>query len=236
MLSIMPFESWLAFAVASTVLVIIPGPTILSVVAYSISCGRRALVPLTAGVALGDAVAVFASIVGLGALLNTSAELFVLVKWVGGLYLIYLGLRMLLSKSDGPVNAPELVEASQLQPEIPNTKLFLELFVVTALNPKGLVFFVAFLPQFVDVSRPVVPQLALLSVTFVVLGTLNAALYAVFASAAGSALEPTAASTNSNNEGSARRGMIQRRLNQGGGVLLCAAGLWALTVRQPGSG
>src|SRR5690606_5972602 len=87
----MSIEAWLAFVAASAVLLVIPGPTILTVIGYSIAHGRRAQAPLVAAVALGDSTALALSLLGLGALLATSAFWFSVVKWVGGLYLIYLG-------------------------------------------------------------------------------------------------------------------------------------------------
>ena len=88
-------DTWLAYAAATAVLLLIPGPTILTVISYSLTHGRRANVALVAGVALGDSTALVLSLVGLGALLATSAMLFTAVKWAGGLYLVYLGVRML---------------------------------------------------------------------------------------------------------------------------------------------
>src|SRR5688500_1384447 len=91
----MSLELWFAFAAASTVLLIIPGPTILTVISYSMAHGRRANVPLVLAVALGDSTALALSLLGLGALLATSALWFTLVKWAGGLYLLYLGIKLL---------------------------------------------------------------------------------------------------------------------------------------------
>ena len=91
----MPIELWLAFVAASAVLVVIPGPTILTVISYSLAHGRRANVPLVAAVALGDSTALVMSLLGVGALLATSAYAFTIVKWIGGLYLLFLGVRLL---------------------------------------------------------------------------------------------------------------------------------------------
>ena len=209
----MSFETWLAFAAASAVLLVIPGPTILTVISYSLAHGRRANVPLVAAVALGDSTALVLSLVGLGALLAASAMLFTLVKWVGGLYLIYLGIRMLRSG----VALPPIGEAV---PSVSTRRLFANTYVVTALNPKGIIFFVAFLPQFLRADGNVAAQLWILAVTFVVLATVNAALYAVFAASARRALSTPAA---------------QRRFNVAGGVLLTAAGTWALFARRVGA-
>ena len=91
----MPLHLWLAFVAASAVLLIIPGPTILTVISYSVAHGRRANAALVAAVALGDSTALGVSLLGLGALLATSAFWFTVVKWAGGLYLIWLGIKLL---------------------------------------------------------------------------------------------------------------------------------------------
>ena len=104
----MSIELWLAFAAASAVLLVIPGPTILTVISYSVAHGRRAKVPLVAAVALGDSTALVVSLVGLGALLATSAFWFTIVKLVGGLYLLYLGIKLLRAG----ISSTEVVETS----------------------------------------------------------------------------------------------------------------------------
>jgi threonine/homoserine/homoserine lactone efflux protein len=204
-------DLWLAFAAASAVLLIIPGPTILTVISYSMAHGRRANVPLVAAVALGDSTALALSLLGLGALLATSAFWFTLVKWAGGLYLIYLGIRLLRA---GITNAELAV------PPAPTSRwrLFANTYLVTALNPKGIVFFVAFLPQFIRPDAIVTRQLWILAVTFVVMATINATLYAVFAASARRMLASPGA---------------QRAFHLAGGSLLAAAGIWALLARRP---
>jgi len=207
----MSFELWLAFVAASAVLLIIPGPTILTVISYSMAHGRRANVPLVAAVALGDSTALVVSLLGLGALLATSAFWFTAVKWAGGLYLIYLGVKLLRAG----VSATEV-----LKPAAPKSRwrLFANTYLVTALNPKGIVFFVAFLPQFINPAANVTRQLWVLAVTFIVMATLNAGLYAVFAASARKLLSSARA---------------QRRFNFLGGSLLSAAGVWALLAKRP---
>ena len=91
----MHLETWLAFLGASALLLVLPGPTILTVISYSITHGRRARLPLVLAVALGDSTALLLSLVGLGALLSASAFWFTVVKTVGGLYLLYLGFKLL---------------------------------------------------------------------------------------------------------------------------------------------
>ena len=90
----MSFETWIAFAVTAAVVVAIPGPTVLMVISYALGHGRRAAYAIVAGVALGDFTAMTASMLGLGALLATSAEIFTAVKGVGAAYLVYLGIKL----------------------------------------------------------------------------------------------------------------------------------------------
>jgi len=207
----MSIELWLAFVAASAVMLVIPGPTILTVISYSVAHGRRANVPLVAAVALGDSTALVLSLLGLGALLATSAFWFMVIKWIGGLYLLYLGVKLLRAGiSPAKLTAPAAPRS--------RWRLFGNTWLVTALNPKGIVFFVAFLPQFINPRADVTHQLWILAITFVAMATLNATLYAVFA-------------------GSARRLLAspraQRRFNLAGGSLLSAAGVWALLARRP---
>lgn len=207
----MTLETWLAFTAATIVLLVIPGPTILTVISYSITHGRRANLPLVVAVALGDSTALLLSLVGLGAVLATSALLFTLVKWAGGLYLIYLGVRMLR----GRVLVADAVETAPVPAS--RWKLFVNTYTVTALNPKGIIFFVAFLPQFLRPGGNVRLQLWTFAVTFVVLAAINAGLYAVFAASARRLLASARA---------------QRRFNRVGGCLLAGAGVWALFARR----
>ncbi len=206
----MTVEIWIAYVLACSLLLLIPGPTILTVISYSVANGRRANVALVAGVALGDSTALLLSIAGLGALLSTFSWMFTLLKWAGGLYLIFLGIKLLRAKRTSlefnDTNIPES-----------RFSLFRNVWLVTALNPKGIIFFVAFLPQFINPDYPALPQLWILSVTFVALATLNALLYAVFASRARQMLSSPKA---------------QRRFNLGGGALLSIAGAWALTAKH----
>jgi threonine/homoserine/homoserine lactone efflux protein len=207
----MSIELWLAFVAASAVLLVIPGPTILTVISYSVAQGRRANVPLVAAVALGDSTALVVSLLGLGALLATSAFWFTVVKVIGGLYLLYLGIKLLRAG----------VSAAQLAtPSAPGSRwrLFVNTYLVTALNPKGIVFFVAFLPQFINPNVGVTQQLWVLACTFVAMATVNATLYAVFAASARKLLTSPRA---------------QQRFNVAGGSLLSAAGVWALLARRP---
>src|SRR5690606_18436953 len=136
----MSFEVWAAFAAASAILLIIPGPTILLVVSYALGQGWRAALPMAIGVALGDLTAMTVSMLGIGAVLAASASLFVALKWVGAAYLVYLGTRLF---RDGG-----RLEAESRGGRSPTWRMLLHAWLVTALNPKSITFFVAFLPQF----------------------------------------------------------------------------------------
>jgi threonine/homoserine/homoserine lactone efflux protein len=208
----MSVEHWLAFAAASAILVAIPGPTVLLVISYALGHGRRSAAATVAGVALGDLTAMTASMLGLGALLATSAAVFSVLKWVGAAYLVYLGLKLWRApvSSGAPGGEAGTAEAKP-------HRILLHAYAVTALNPKGIVFFVAFLPQFLDASQPVLPQMLIFGATFLALATLNALAYALTASAARRTI---------------RKPAVQRAVNRVGGSLLIGAGVAAVTWRR----
>jgi threonine/homoserine/homoserine lactone efflux protein len=203
-------DTWLAFVAASVVVLVVPGPTILTVISYSLAHGRRAQVPLVAAVALGDSTALLGSLLGWGSLLAASAFWFEAVKWAGGLYLLYLGGRLLLAG----VRLAPVTEAPALESR---WRLFAKMYGITAMNPKGIVFYVVFVPQFIDPGSALPPQVLVLASTFVALATTNAALYAVSAARARRLLASPAA---------------QRGFSAVGGSLLCGAGIWTLVSRR----
>jgi len=171
----MTFELWLAFAAASITLLMIPGPTILLVLSYALSQGRRVAVATALGVAVGDLIAMGASLAGLGALVLTSATVFTVLKWVGAAYLVYLGVKLIRSASNAQIAPLQDVA------ELPAHKVFSHAAAVTALNPKSIVFFIAFVPQFITPQSALLPQFSILIVTFVGLAALNALAYALLA-------------------------------------------------------
>jgi threonine/homoserine/homoserine lactone efflux protein len=172
----MTFESWAAFTAASAVLLIIPGPTVLLVVSYALGQGWRTVLPMTVGVALGDFTAMTLSMLGLGALLATSATLFTILKWVGAAYLVYLGLR--LWRAGGTLDAAPRTDA------VSAAKMLGHAWLVTALNPKSITFFVAFLPAFLDPKADFLTQMVVFETTFLVLAFANAFGYALVAARA----------------------------------------------------
>ncbi|MBL4808372.1 MAG: LysE family translocator [Rhodobacteraceae bacterium] len=168
----MDIQTWLTFVLASTALLLIPGPTVLLVLSYALSQGRSVALATVAGVALGDLIAMTASLLGLGALVLASAELFVALKWVGAAYLIYLGVKLIRSAPDAQLGKVDMMPAKGV---------FRHAAAVTALNPKSIVFFIAFVPQFIDASVPLMPQFVILIGTFVCMAALNALAYALLA-------------------------------------------------------
>ena len=170
----MDLPLWLAFVAASTALLLIPGPTILLVLSYALSQGRKVAVATALGVATGDLIAMTASLLGLGALVLASATAFILLKWIGAAYLVWLGIAMLRGASSAQLGQ---IPRSHGAPR----QVFRHAAFVTALNPKSIGFFIAFVPQFLDSTRPIGPQAAILIVTFVGLAALNALAYALLA-------------------------------------------------------
>jgi threonine/homoserine/homoserine lactone efflux protein len=205
----MPLEHWLAFALASAILVAIPGPTVLLVISHALGHGRKSAAATVAGVALGDFTAMTASMLGLGAFLAASATLFTALKLVGAVYLVYMGVKLWRA----PVALPGVAAPTETNAR----RIFAHAYVVTALNPKSIVFFIAFLPQFFATGRPVLPQMIIFEATFLVLATLNAAIYGIAASAARRTI---------------RKPGVQRAVNRVGGSFLIGAGLLAATWRR----
>src|SRR5215212_150697 len=160
------------FVVAALVLLLVPGPAVLYVVARSVDQGRPAGLASVLGVGVGSLVHIAFAAVGLSALLASSAAAFSVVKWLGAGYLIWLGLQRLLALDDE--EGPVAVEPERL------SRIFLQGVVVNVLNPKTALFFLAFLPQFVDPSRgPVWIQVSVLGLTLASLGLLTDGLYAL---------------------------------------------------------
>lgn len=207
----MAFELWLAFVAASIALLLIPGPTVLLVLSYALSQGRRVAVATALGVALGDLVAMSASLLGLGTLVLASATAFTILKWLGAVYLVYLGVKLLHS---GPTTGLRPQEQLGF---VPPRSIFGHAAAVTALNPKSIAFFIAFVPQFVSPGLPLAPQFAILIATFVVLAALNALAYALLADQMRVRIS---------------RPSVLTRMNRAGGLALIGMGLMTATMRR----
>jgi len=204
----MAWETWLAFSAASALLMIIPGPTILLVISYALGQGWRAALPMAIGVALGDFTAMTLSMLGLGALLAASATIFTVLKWIGAAYMVWLGIK--LWRAGGSLNASPRSDGASM------VRMLGHAWLVTALNPKSIIFFVAFLPQFLDPRGDFLTQMVIFESTFLVLAFANALGYATVASRA-------------------RRAIRNERLvgtaNKVGGSLLIGAGILTATAR-----
>ena len=175
----MPEASTLAlFGVAAITLLVIPGPAVLYIVTRSVDQGRAAGLASVCGVHVGTLVHVAAAALGLSALLVSSAIAYHAVRWLGAAYLIWLGVRRLLARDE------EAVAAAGPGPRrLGLRRIFAQGVVVNVLNPKTALFFLAFLPQFVDVSRGSVPfQVVVFGVAFVLLGLVSDGTYALLAS------------------------------------------------------
>ena len=167
------------FIGAAIVLLLIPGPAVLYIVGRSLEQGRRADSVSVLGIHAATLVHVLAAVVGLSAVLASSALAFNLVKYGGAAYLIWLGLRKLFGRSEG-------ADGNVALPGHGRGRLFRDGFVVNLLDPKTAIFFLAFLPQFVDLSRDhAAMQIAFLGLTFTALGLVSDGCYALFAGAAG---------------------------------------------------
>lgn len=204
----MTFETWAAFAAATAVLLVIPGPTILLVVSYALGQGWRTALPTAAGVALGDFTAMTLSMLGVGALLATSATVFTALKWAGAAYLVWLGIK--LFRAGGTLDAKPREDA------VSSLKMLGHAWLVTALNPKSITFFVAFLPQFLDPKADFGTQMLIFEATFVTLAAANAFGYALVASRARAVVKNPRA-----------LGWI----NKTGGALLIGAGIATVAMR-----
>lgn len=208
-----PIDTLPVFVVASLVLLVIPGPAVLFIVARSSSQGVRAGLVSVAGVHTASLVHVFAAVAGLSAVVVASAFAFTAVKLVGGVYLIYLGVRSILA-------ARVLATAATTTATVrPPRRIFSEAFTVNLLNPKVAIFFLAFLPQFVDADRGHVwSQTLVLGLVFIAVGMCSDGVYAFVGGHVGARFQRRAAAR------------LRGTRYAEGGILI---GLGALTLALP---
>ncbi|CAJ0795196.1 Leucine efflux protein [Ralstonia mannitolilytica] len=210
----MTLHTWLAFIGASIIILLIPGPTILLVIGDSLANRGRSAWSTVAGVAAGDTTAMAVSLAGAGALLAASATAFTVLKLIGGSYLVYLGIKSILSARRLRDDAPE---ASIPVQQKSAGRRFLSAWTVTALNPKSIVFFVAFVPQFMSAEQTFLSQSAILLPTFVILAAANASMYALAAKLLAKRLTSVPA---------------QRRFGYTGGAVMVGAGTLTLGMQS----
>ena len=205
----MALDIWLAYALACAALLAIPGPTVLLVVSYALGAGRRSGFATVPGVTLGDFTAMTISLLGAGAVLAASATLFTALKLAGAAYLVWLGIQLWRA----PVTGADTGVAVTASPR----RMFWNAWLVTALNPKGIVFFIAFVPQFVDPAQPAMLQFIVLETTFVAMAMMNALLWVVLAGKMRACFH---------------RPATRRMVNRIGGSCLIVAGLMTAAARR----
>jgi threonine/homoserine/homoserine lactone efflux protein len=206
-------EVFAAFAVASLALLVVPGPSVLYIVTRAMDQGRAAGLVSVLGIHTGSIVHVAAAALGVSAILASSALSFGIVRYGGAAYLIWLGIRAIRDRSEGGSDAPDREHSL--------ARIYAQGVVVNVLNPKTALFFLAFLPQFVDVSEGSVSlQVVILGLTFIVLGFLSDGTYAVVSARVSRALVARR-----------RRGIARRWLP---GLTLIGLGVVsAITGRRP---
>jgi threonine/homoserine/homoserine lactone efflux protein len=206
----MTFALWLTFTLAAGTLIAIPGPTNVMVMACGLRHGTKPALSTVFGIVPGVMAAMLLSFLGLGAVLATSAHLFDLMKWAGAIYLVYLGIKQWRS-------APALAEVTLESPQGSSLAIIGQAFMVTFLNPKGIIFYIAFMPQFIAPTAPVLPQMLLLGATFIVLIFPINTAYALLAGK--------------------MRTLIQNRrtlrlMNRTGGAMLIGAGILTASLKR----
>ncbi|MFI6811230.1 LysE family translocator [Nonomuraea sp. NPDC050328] len=203
------FATLLLFSAMTMGILLVPGPAVVYIVTRSVTQGRVAGLVSVAGVHAGSLVHIVAAALGISAVLAASATAFTVVKILGVAYLLYLGVRTLLRKDAG--ETPELRVYSK-------RRLFWEGFVVNVLNPKTALFFLAFLPQFVSTTEPILPQVLVFGGLWVGLGLLSDGAFAVLSSSLAGRLR------------SSQR--ARRRLDIGSGVIYLGMGAFLATASK----
>jgi len=204
----MELQVYFAFVVATTILIWLPGPSVLVTVAHSISFGwQRALITV-AGATLGVGIQLLIATIGLASILNTVAGAFAWLRWAGAAYLVYLGIKQWRS-----AGIPVEIDT----PPASRTNMFVQGMVVTILNPKSLIFIAAFLPQFIDSTRPIGLQFAYIVPTFLLIGFTVTAVWAIVAGKASGLLQNQRAFTS---------------VLRGSGGLMIVAGLGLALARR----
>lgn len=200
----MDWVLWAGFVAASLVVGLLPGPGVTSIVGYALTAGMRTALASVFGATAGNATAMTLSLVGVGVLLSQSPTAFLLLKWVGGAYLIGMGVYAIVKARRGSLG-PDGTRRT-----IAPSAAFWGTFAITAVNPKTIIFFVAFAPQFISPDYAYWPQAGFLLLTFCLVVTLSDGFYAVAASWAAGFLRGPA---------------VQLWSQRVGGVVLIAAGL-----------
>jgi threonine/homoserine/homoserine lactone efflux protein len=158
----MTFRTWLLFLLTETALSLSPGPAVFYVVAQGARGGLRRTLPAVGGILNANAIYFVLSATSLGAIIAASARFFTIAKWVGAAYLIWLGLKALLASggaSSVPLDGPAAADSGDRR------RVYLGALTLQLANPKALLFFLALLPQFINLKAPVAPQMLILALT-----------------------------------------------------------------------
>lgn len=201
---------WLAFAAASFLMGVIPGPGVATIVGFAVSSGRRVALASVAGMAVGNAVAITLSLAGAGAVLASSALAFTALKWIGAAYLVAIG-TLAIARSRGA--EPREAVRRPITPRL----AFLSTVAVGTFHPKTILFFIAFAAQFIRPEAPYLPQAAILIATFTGIAAATDTAYALLASRASSVFE---------------RPRVRRWAQRAGGGALIAAGVATAAMRR----
>ena len=203
----MSLQLYLAYVAACIALALLPGPVVTLVIANGLRYGTRAALINMAGAQVGLGIVIGIVAVGLTSLMATMGYWFDWVRFAGAAYLVWLGIKL--------IRSPAMLETSDAPPPPPRGGFFLQGLLVLLSNPKVLVFFGAFIPQFVDMSQPQFPQIVLLGLTFMVTVAMSDAGYALLA-------------------GRARRILSARRarlLSRASGGFMIGGGIWLALSR-----
>lgn len=206
----MNIDLWLAFVFASVILIAIPGPTNLMVMAYGFRHGKKAAFFTVFGIGPGAVVAMALSYLGLGGILATSIHLFMLMKWIGAVYLIYMGINLWQSTS----NLDDVLIEDK---SVAGRQIAFRAFTISLLNPKHIIFYMAFIPQFISPDSPILRQILIMSFTFIILVIPINMAYALISGTLKDMI---------NNQ------KVLKAMNRTGGGLLIGAGLLTALLRR----
>lgn len=205
----MNVATWVAFTFAYVLMAVAPGPTILLVVSYGLAHGRRTALAVVAGTSLGDATCLTAALFGVGTILQASTAAFSVLKIAGAIYLMFLGIRIWRA-------APLVDEAAAPLPQS-LIRTFVHAWLTTVFNPKSVLFFMIFVPQFVNTRASLLPQFVLMVVTVLVCGAAVDGGYSLFATRLRRFI---------------RTRRVQRLVNRISGGLLVGEGIAAVAWRR----
>lgn len=204
----MDFNIFCTFVIATALMISLPGPSVLLTVAHSLSFGWRRALATVSGATVGVAVQLLVAAIGLASLLHAVAEVFEWIRWAGAAYLVYLGIKQWRS-----ANTPQTLESTTASLK----SLFIQGIIITVPNPKSLIFIAAFLPQFIDMTRPLGLQFAIIVPCFLAITFIVTAAWALAAGKARRALRSQRASN---------------RVSQGAGGIMVLAGVGLALARR----